>query len=115
MICQYIEAKKEEFWGLAGLQGAHWRRSQDRPEHVTHAAKTRPLPCWWSGAGPAAVGTGVLPLSLDDPGGCPQPPRPEHRQVGIGSVNGLAQVQDIISSDPRATIHDGVSFLVELA
>ena len=23
----------------------------------------------WSGAGPAAVGTGVLPLSLDDPGG----------------------------------------------
>ena len=30
-------------WGLAGLQGAHWRRSQDRPEHVTHAAKTRPL------------------------------------------------------------------------
>ena len=22
----------------------------------------------WSGAGPAAVGTGVLPLSLDDPG-----------------------------------------------
>ena len=30
-------------WGLADLQGAHWRRSQDRPEHVTHAAKTRPL------------------------------------------------------------------------
>ena len=29
--------------GLAGLQGAHWRRSQDRPEHLTHAAKTRPL------------------------------------------------------------------------
>ena len=29
--------------GLADLQGAHWRRSQDRPEHVTHAAKTRPL------------------------------------------------------------------------
>ena len=28
-------------WGLADLQGAHWRRSQDRPEHVTHAAKTR--------------------------------------------------------------------------
>ena len=28
--------------GLADLQGAHWRRSQDRPEHVTHAAKTRP-------------------------------------------------------------------------
>ena len=27
--------------GLADLQGAHWRRSQDRPEHVTHAAKTR--------------------------------------------------------------------------
>ena len=27
--------------GLAGLQGAHWRRSQDRPEHLTHAAKTR--------------------------------------------------------------------------
>ena len=29
--------------GLADLQGAHWRRSQDRPEHLTHAAKTRPL------------------------------------------------------------------------
>ena len=29
--------------GLAGLQGAHWRRSQDRPEYLTHAAKTRPL------------------------------------------------------------------------
>ena len=27
--------------GLADLQGAHWRRSQDRPEHVTHAARTR--------------------------------------------------------------------------
>ena len=27
--------------GLADLQGAHWCRSQDRPEHVTHAAKTR--------------------------------------------------------------------------
>ena len=23
------------------MQGAHWRRSQDRPEHLTHAAKTR--------------------------------------------------------------------------
>ena len=28
--------------GLAGLQGAHWRRSQDRPEHVTHARRSRP-------------------------------------------------------------------------
>ena len=27
---------------LAGLQGAHWRRSQDRPEHVTHARRSRP-------------------------------------------------------------------------
>ena len=32
-----------------------------------------PLPCWWSlavgaGAGPAAVGMGVLPLSSNDPG-----------------------------------------------
>ena len=27
--------------GLADLQGAHWRRSQDRPEHLTHATKTR--------------------------------------------------------------------------
>ena len=27
--------------GLADLQGAHRRRSQDRPEHLTHAAKTR--------------------------------------------------------------------------
>ena len=29
-------------WGLAGLQGAHWRRSQDRPEHLTHARRSRP-------------------------------------------------------------------------
>ena len=36
----------------------------------------------------------------------PQHPRPEHRQ-GAGSVNGLAQVQDIIASDSRATIHGG--------
>ena len=36
----------------------------------------------------------------------PPRPRPEHRQ-GTGSVNGLAQVQDIIASDPRATIHGG--------
>ena len=36
----------------------------------------------------------------------PQHPRPEHRQ-GAGSVNGLAQVQDIIASDPRATIRHG--------
>ena len=35
-----------------------------------------------------------------------QHPRPEHRQ-GAGSVNGLAQVQDIIASDPRATIRHG--------
>ena len=27
--------------GLADLQGAHRRRSQDRPEHLTHAAKPR--------------------------------------------------------------------------
>ena len=29
-------------WGLAGLQGARWRRSQDRPEHLTHARRSRP-------------------------------------------------------------------------
>ena len=29
-------------WGLAGLQGAQWRRSQDRPEHLTHARRSRP-------------------------------------------------------------------------
>ena len=29
-------------WGLAGLQGAHWHRSQDRPEHLTHARRSRP-------------------------------------------------------------------------
>ena len=28
--------------GLADLQGAHWRRSQDRPEHLTHARRSRP-------------------------------------------------------------------------
>ena len=29
-------------WGLADLQGAHWCRSQDRPEHVTYARRSRP-------------------------------------------------------------------------
>ena len=29
-------------WGLADLQGAHWRRSQDRPEYLTHARRSRP-------------------------------------------------------------------------
>jgi len=28
--------------GLADLQGAHWCRSQDRPEHLTHARGSRP-------------------------------------------------------------------------
>ena len=28
--------------GLADLQGAQWRRSQDRPEHLTHARRSRP-------------------------------------------------------------------------
>ena len=28
--------------GLADLQGAHWRRSQDRPEYLTHARRSRP-------------------------------------------------------------------------
>ena len=36
-----------------------------------------------------------------------QHPGPERRQVGTGGVNGLAQVQDIIASDPRATIRHG--------
>ena len=27
---------------LAGLQGAHWRRSHDRPEFLTHARRSRP-------------------------------------------------------------------------
>ena len=31
------------------------------------------LPCWWSGAGPAAVGTVVLAPSVDDPGGRESP------------------------------------------
>ena len=29
-------------WGLAGLRGAHWCRSQDRPEHLTRARRSRP-------------------------------------------------------------------------
>ena len=33
---------QEGVWGLADLQGAHWRRSQDRPEHLTHARRSRP-------------------------------------------------------------------------
>ena len=28
--------------GLADLQGAHWRRSQDRPEHLTHVRRSLP-------------------------------------------------------------------------
>ena len=29
-------------WGLADLQGAHWCRSQDRPEFLTHARRSLP-------------------------------------------------------------------------
>ena len=36
----------------------------------------------------------------------PQHPRPEHRQ-GAGGVNGLAQVQDLVAGDSRATIRHG--------
>ena len=42
MICQYIEAKKEEFGAWLICKVLHWRRSQDRPEHVTHARGSRP-------------------------------------------------------------------------
>ena len=42
MICQYIETKKKEFGAWPICKVLHWRRSQDRPEHLTHAAKTRP-------------------------------------------------------------------------
>ena len=45
----------------------------------------------------------------------PQHPRPERRQVGIRGENGLAQVHNLAASDPRATIHGGGLFLVELA
>ena len=45
----------------------------------------------------------------------PQHPGPERRQVGIRGVNGLAQVHNLAASDPRATIHHGGLFLVELA
>ena len=31
----------------------------------------------WPGAGPVAVGTGVLPLSVDDPGGESHPQQPD--------------------------------------
>ena len=34
---------------------------------------------------------------------------------GAGSVNGLAQVHNLIGRDPHATIHGGGLFLVELA
>ena len=40
--------------GLVDLQGAHWRRSQDRPEHVTHARRSLPpRSCceMWGGGG----------------------------------------------------------------
>ena len=45
----------------------------------------------------------------------PQHPRPERRQVGVLGGNGLAQVHNLAASDPRATIHHGGLFLVELA
>ena len=44
----------------------------------------------------------------------PQHPGPEGRQGAVG-VDRLAQIQDIIASNPRATIHGGGLFLVELA
>ena len=44
-----------------------------------------------------------------------QHPGPERRQVGIRGVNGLAQVHNLVASDPRAIIHGGGLFLVELA
>ena len=45
MICQYIETKKtkmEEFGGLADLCHAQRGWCTDRPEHVTHARRSRP-------------------------------------------------------------------------
>jgi len=30
-------------WGLADLQGAHWRRSQDRPEHLLRSQDPPPI------------------------------------------------------------------------
>ena len=30
-------------WGLADLQGAHWRRSQDRPEHLLRSQDLTPI------------------------------------------------------------------------
>ena len=38
-----VHRDQEGVRGLAGLQGAHWRRSQDRPECLTHARRSRPL------------------------------------------------------------------------
>ena len=42
MICQYIETKKKEFGAWPICKVLHWRRSQDRPEHVIHARSSRP-------------------------------------------------------------------------
>ena len=42
MICQYIETKKEEFGAWPVCKVADWRRSQDRPEHLAHARRSRP-------------------------------------------------------------------------
>ena len=41
MICQYIDSHKKEFGAWPICKVADRRRSQDRPEHLTHAAKTR--------------------------------------------------------------------------
>ena len=41
MICQYIETKKEELGAWSICKVADRRRSQDRPEHVTRARRSR--------------------------------------------------------------------------
>ena len=42
MICQYIDSHKKEFGAWPICKVADRRRSQDRPEHVTRARRSRP-------------------------------------------------------------------------
>ena len=51
-------------------EGREQLRTKQRPRYLVGGPG-------WSGAGPVAVGTGVLPLSVDDPGGESHPQQPD--------------------------------------
>jgi len=88
-----INSKIERFhrtladgWAYARHYDSETQRCQALPawlylynHHRPHTARYLVGGPGWSGAGPAAVGTGVLPLSSNDPGGESHP-----RQPGAG-------------------------------